>query len=73
MNNANNEGRIMARQFAQSTVISADDLKRLAGGTADDGYGTGQTTPGCDFGPTQGSACSRSDNIDCDLDWLTTD
>lgn len=73
MNNEDQKGRILARQFAKSTVISADDLKGLAGGTADDGYGTGQTTPGCDFGPTQGSSCSRSDNDPCDLDWLTSD
>lgn len=73
MINQKQEGRILARQFAQSTVISAVDLKGLAGGGGGMGYETGQTTPGCDFGPTQGSACSRSDNIDCDLDWITND
>ncbi len=73
MNIEKQDGRILARQFAQSTVISADDLKGLAGGFPQDGYSTGQTMPGCDFGPTQGSSCSRSDQLACDLDWITTD
>lgn len=61
-------GRVMALQFAEVRELSLDELKLISGGA-----GTTDTGFSCDWGPTQESTCGWSDDDPCDLDWNSYD